>query len=447
MACVTKHPRSGKWMLDYRDQNGRRHWETVDGTRKDAERLLAHRIQEIGCGEYRAPDERKTFDELVEAYRTAHIRIAVRETTAEWYEGAIKNHLLPHFSGWKIREITVEEVERFRHSLVEKKKGRRTVNKCLTLLGAMFRYALKHRWVSYNPASLVKKLKESEGAKHDLIEGSILTPGEINALLQAADERYRPLLMCAVLTGLRQGELLGLQWGDVDWNSRQIYVRRSYTGGRFYDPKTKYSRRKVDMPDALALELKKWKLRCPKGELDLVFPTSDGTSEHPSNMLRRGFFPALRRAGLRKIRFHDLRHTYASLLIANKEEPKRIQTLLGHSSIKITFDVYGHLMPNASDGVADRLGSFVFSEEAVKSGCQMVATAAAKGAETIQVLDGNGSPGRTRTADPVINSHLLYRLSYRGINEALLASLVRLAIRRRRARMLWWKSGRVKTSG
>jgi integrase len=392
----------------------------------------------------------------VDAFRAGHIKVAVRDSTAAWYEGAIKNHLLPHFSGRKIREINAEDVERFRANMVEKmaarnlkmklaneakendgekkadESGVRTVNKCLTLLGSMFRYALKHRWVTYNPASLVKKLKESEGEKQDARDGNILTPSEINALLEAVDDRYRSLLTCAVLTGLRQGELLGLQWGDVDWISRQIYVRRSYSDGHFYDPKTKYSRRKVDMPNALVLELKKWKLRCPKGELDLVFPTSDGTPEHPSNMLRRGFFPALRRAGLRKIRFHDLRHTYASLLIANKEEPKRIQTLLGHSSIKITFDVYGHLMPNVADGVVDRLGDFVFSEDAVASGCKMVAAAAAKGSETIQVLDDIGSPGRTRTADPVINSHLLYRLSYRGIV--------------RRARMLWRKEGRVKAT-
>jgi integrase len=412
VACVRK--RRGKWVLDYRDQHGARHWETIDGTRKDAELLLAERLQEIGRGDFRAPDEQKTFDELVAAYRTGHIAVAIRDTTAEWYEAAIRNHLLPFFAGRKLREITVEQIERLRHSLVERGKGRRTINMCLTLLGSMFRYALRHRWVNYNPASLVTKLKEEQGAKQDMLDNNVLTPAEINALLKSCDDRYRPLLMTAVLTGLRQGELFGLEWGDVDWNAKQIHVRRSYTGGHFYEPKTKYSRRKVDFPDALVLELKKWKLRCPKGEHDLVFPTNEGTPEHPSNMLRRGFFPALRRAGLRKIRFHDLRHTYASLLIANKEEPKRIQSLLGHSSIKITFDVYGHLMPNAADGVADRLGNFVFSDEAVASGSKMVATAKVGVTENAQPLEEFGSPGRTRTADPVINSHLLYRLSYRG---------------------------------
>jgi integrase len=310
-------------LLDYRDQFGRRHWETTTGNRKEAERLLAQRLIEIGCDDYRAPDEQKTFNELVAAYRSGHVRVAVCASTANWYEGAIRNHLLPYFAGRMVREINAQQVERFRQMMVEKGRGRRTVNKCLTLLGAMYRYALKHRWVSYNPVALVAKLREEAGAKQDALDSNILTPVEINAMLEAADDRYRTLLMTAALTGLRQGELLGLQWGDIDWNTRQLHVRRSYSAGAFNEPKTKYSRRRVDLPGVLVSELKRWKLRCPVGELDLVFPTSGGTAEHPSNVLRRGFFPTLRRAGLRKIRFHVLRHTYASLLIANKEEPKQ----------------------------------------------------------------------------------------------------------------------------
>lgn len=412
MACVRK--RRGKWVLDYRDQRGARHWETVDGNRKEADQLLAQRLQEVGRGEYRAPDEQKTFEELVAAFRASHIKVAVRDTTAAWYEGAIRNHLLPHFSGHKAREITVEQIERYRAALIENGIGRRTVNKCLTLLGAMYRYALKHRWVSYNPAALVSKLKQTTMANHELLDGNILTPAEINAMLGAADERYKPLLMAAVLTGLRQGELLGLRWGDIDWKAKHIHVRQSWSGGRFSEPKTKSSRRKVDIPDLLLSELKRWKLRCPVGEYELVFPNGDGKPEYPSNLLRRGFFPALRRAGLRKIRFHDLRHTYASLLIANKEEPKRIQTLMGHSSIKITFDVYGHLLPNASDGVADRLGGLVFSEDAVASGSKMVATARAELAALTQTPEKTGSPGRTRTCNLLVNSQPLLPIELPG---------------------------------
>lgn len=129
---------------------------------------------------------------------------------------------------------------------------------------------------------------------------------------------------------------------------------------RFYEPKNKWSKRKIDIPSELLFELKKWKLRCPKGELNLVFPNSVGNPESESNMLRYSFFPALRRAGLRKIRFHDLRHTYASLLIKQGEHPKYIQSQMGHSSIKVTMDIYGHLMDSVNHDAPRRLWKAVF---------------------------------------------------------------------------------------
>jgi hypothetical protein len=143
-----------------------------------------------------------------------------------------------------------------------------------------------------------------------------------------------------------------------------------------------------------------------------VFPNGAGNPESAGNLLHRGFYPALRRSGLRKIRFHDLRRTFASLLIANGEHPKRIQALMGHSSINVTMDVYGHLMPGGGDQVADRLGALVFGA----SGSKTVAVGAVELAEDSQLIDSFGSPGRTRTADLVVNSHPLYRLSYRGIS-------------------------------
>src|SRR3990167_8622489 len=112
MACVTK--RRGKWMLDYRDQHRKRHWEVTNGNRKDAELLLAQRLQEIGKGEYLSRSEEKTFDELAEAYLAAHIRINVRATTAKDYEANLDLHLKPYFSGRRLRAITPSMVEDFR---------------------------------------------------------------------------------------------------------------------------------------------------------------------------------------------------------------------------------------------------------------------------------------------------------------------------------------------
>ena len=384
MASVTK--RGDKWGFDFYDRQRKRHFiQAQPNTRKAADSLGARIVSELNLGTYVAPDEQQTFDDMVNAYRAAHLAVAVRDTTAKWYEGALRNHLTPYFTGWKLQQIRARHIEQFRADMVAKGKGVRTINKCLTLLGSMFRYAIKRDMMAMNPAGLVNKIPTPEGEKNDKLELAILTPTEINALLTAADDHYRVLLMAAVLTGLRQGELLGLQWSDVDWQARQVYVRRSWSGGRMYEPKTKTSRRRVPIPDELLTPLREWRLRCPKGALDLVFPNGDGKPQNPSNLLRRGFFPALRRAGLRRIRFHDLRHTYASLLIARNVNPKIVSTLLGHSSIKVTMDVYSHMYKDAANSAADDLGNFVFSTSAVESGKQMVSEARARTAEVLKI--------------------------------------------------------------
>ena len=367
MACVRKR-RVGKgfrWVLDYRDQQGRRHWETTKGNRKEAERLLAERVREISRGTYRRPTEQVSFEDLAQAF-LKDAEPNVRETTFADYRGNLIRHLIPWFQGWKARDIRRADVERFRAQLLDAGIGPRTVNKCLTLLGGVFRYAMRHEWIEANPAEGTK-LRANSRRSHDLVEANILAPPEIQALLGAADARWRIIILTAVLTGLREGELLGLAWGDIDWTKRQIYVRQQYTAGRFSELKTKSSRRRVDMPGELVAELRRWRLACPPGAHDLVFPTGAGTPENHGNLLARGLYPALRRAGLRKIRFHDFRHTYASLLIANGEHPKRIQALMGHSSINVTMDVYGHLMPQGGDEVADRLGALVFRPSGSKT--------------------------------------------------------------------------------
>ncbi len=191
----------------------------------------------------------------------------------------------------------------------------------------------------------------------------ILKPAEIRALFNASTtQREKVLFMTAVMTGAREGEILGLQWEDIDWLNSQLFVRRTFNHGEFMEPKSKTSRRKIDLAPELVHELKRWKLACPKGALDLVFPSEAGTPWDNTNMVRRCFWRALRRAGLPRIRFHDLRHTYASLLIAQGEHPKYIQTQMGHSSINVTMDIYGHLMDTVNQKAASLLGKSVLGE-------------------------------------------------------------------------------------
>ena len=170
------------------------------------------------------------------------------------------------------------------------------------------------------------------------------------------------LFLMAVMTGMRQGELLGLQWGDVDWLNNQVCVKRTFNHARFYEPKTEKSYRKIDLAPIVISELKKWKLQCLPNELDLVFPNDEGNPICAENLVKRDFKPALRRSGIREIRFHDLRHTYATLLIDQGEHPKYIQEQMGHSSINTTMDVYGHMMKAVNSEATRRLQEAVFEK-------------------------------------------------------------------------------------
>jgi integrase len=239
MACVRKRKvgKGLRWVLDYRDQKGRRHWETTKGNRKAAERLLSERVRQISRGTYRAPAEQVTFEDLAQAY-LKHAEASVRVTTFRNYDGTLRRHLLPWFQGWKVRDIRRADVEAFRAYLCDTGSGPTTVNKCLTLLGATFRYAIRHEWLDSNPAEGTK-LRASSRRSHDVVEANILAPPEIQALLESADPRWRIIILTAVLTGLREAELFGLAWGDIDWAARQIYVRQQYTAGRFSELKTK----------------------------------------------------------------------------------------------------------------------------------------------------------------------------------------------------------------
>jgi Phage integrase family len=164
----------------------------------------------------------------------------------------------------------------------------------------------------------------------------------------------------------RPGCIAGSSWrfdgGDVDWFGRRVWVRRNVNRhGQFQEPKTRGSVRAIAMLQTLATALREHQLASPfSDEDDLVFASEKGTPLDGHNFVRRVFEPALRRAGLPKIRFHDLRHTFASLLIAQGEHPKLISEQLGHASVQITLDRYGHLLPASYDSAGERLNAALF---------------------------------------------------------------------------------------
>jgi integrase len=327
-------------------------------TRNEANQKLGEIEKKVAGGIEVASKKPPRFSEVAHKW-LASKEPNIRDSTYAMYEGYLRNHLKPYFGNLKITQISFSVIDEFKTQSLENGVTPVTLRKILVNLGAILSYAVKMKYIDFNPARDVEKpkgksLSDEEG------EMVILKPEEIRTLLDAAaDQRDRVLFMAAVLTGARQGELLGLKWGDIDWRNSQIHIRRTYNHGHFYEPKSKTSRRKIDVAPELLSELKKWKLRCPPGKDDLVFPTGKGTPENATNMRNRQFFPALRRAGLPQIGFHTLRHTYASLLIDQGENIKYIQTQLGHSSINLTVDTYGHLLKDVNREAASRLGKVV----------------------------------------------------------------------------------------
>ncbi len=192
------------------------------------------------------------------------------------------------------------------------------------------------------------------------------TKDEARDILATVEGRWRPLLVTAIFTGLRASELRGLTWGHVKFEDREIQVRqRADRYNQIGSPKSHAGERDVPMSPMVVNALKEWKLACPKGDLDLVFPNGAGNIEGLSNIYRRGFGALQKKCGMvadtgredrdgnpimrPKYGMHALRHFCASWLIEQGFPPKRLQSILGHESMQMTFDTYGHLFPNPDD--------------------------------------------------------------------------------------------------
>lgn len=229
-------------------------------------------------------------------------------------------------------------------------------------LSAVLSQAVEDGHLSANPAfRMGKHLRCGDEARAEI---QPLTHLEAYDFLEAVRDQmpeYSPFFLCALRTGMRLGELLALQWGDVDFSGRFIEVRRNIVSGRVTSTKNTH-RRRVDMSlkltDALRdlrRERKAASLKAGKPVPAWVFTNSDGTALDGDNVRHRVFYRLLVQAKLRQIRFHDLRHTFASLLIQNGAPLTYVKEQMGHSSIQVTVDVYGHLVPSANRAEVDRL--------------------------------------------------------------------------------------------
>ena len=357
MACIAK--RRSRYVIDFYDNQGKRRWKTLPkGTTKVKARDAMREIEDqIARGIY-LPDKKIPLFSKVAQDWLEYKKANVRQSTWKMYQGHLKHHFdaLNHI---KINRITIAKVEKFIGDKQADNMNLTTLRKVIITFNQVMKYAVRHRYIDYNPVRDAERPRDQGNEEKQDI--TILIPDKINALFEAEeDQKYHTLFMLAIFSGARQGELFGLKWADVDWINSQIHIQRTFNNGAWYKPKSKASKRKIDLGPGTMAELKKWKLACLPNDLDLIFPNQSGSPLDHGYMLRRYYWPALKKAGIPKMKFHNLRHTFASLLIEQGENIKYIQSQLGHSSPTVTLDVYAHLMKPINQEAACKLENTIF---------------------------------------------------------------------------------------
>lgn len=284
----------------------------------------------------------------------------VKPSTLTDYRSVVAR-LLPTFGDVAVEDVTAQRVEEWRAALGtdrERPLTNRTRNKSLTILGGIMERARKVYGLPSNPVREVEKLRE----RYDATRFDFYAPEEVHALVRAAaSEQDGTLFLTAAFTGLRRGELIALCWRDVDFDQSAIRVSGSYANGKLTTPKSGHGRVVPMVPEvasALArLGQRDWSVRAD----ELVFPGERGTYLDGS-ALRRRFVAACALAGLRPIRFHDLRHTFGTLAVRGAESIVELQAWLGHAEVRTTMR-YTHY--RQQQGAAARLATAFRSDPAV----------------------------------------------------------------------------------
>jgi len=358
----------GKWCLDYRDAQGRRHREVAgDGkSKRRAEHLLHQRIAEIDAGHYRAGGRRLRLADYAASWLMA-IEPKVKPGTLTTYKTHVEHYVQDPKLGLarlRLASIGRPEIQAFQaaQAAAYPKLSARTRNMTVIILGTVLQSALRDGLIPSNPARLVSKLREQKR------EMDFLVPSEVHRLLAAALEvegpAYALMIRLSVAAGLRRGELLALRWEDVDARARALKIRRAYGQTGFSSPKSPGSSRDVHVGRETIRELLEHRLRQgnpPEG--GLIFDRGDGRPVSPGQVSFRSWRRVLAAAGLRRIRWHDLRHTYASLALSGGANLKFISSQLGHCGIQITLDRYSHLIPEDRQEAAQQFEDILFAQD------------------------------------------------------------------------------------
>lgn len=375
-----------RWEVAYVDGGGKRRAKLFK-TKGAASAWMVEAQHDISRGLHTASSVSPTVKDAAALWLRRCEDNCLERMTVKGYEEHVDLHIVPFIGAKKLVELTVPAVHAFADQLRDAGRSPEMVRRVIRSLGGIFKEARRRGLSNLAPTSgLDLKLPDRDDPRPE-----IPTKAELNAIINGATGRWRPVILVAIFCGLRASELRGLRWADIDFETKRLNLtQRADASHKIGKLKSKAAYRSIPCPPMVLNALREWKLVCPKrttgakdaaGEpvkvLDLVFPNGLGKVESHSNLIERGLEPILIAAGLCETRpvmdkdgkpvldpagepkvtvagkygMHSLRHACASLWIEQGHNPKKIQTLMGHSSIKVTYDVYGHLF---ADSEADQ---------------------------------------------------------------------------------------------
>ncbi len=355
--------KDGRWWGRYtvHTNNGPKQKAVYGKTRADVAQKLAKAMSDRDGGLLFDASTLKLGDYLDKWL--PNIEGIVRQRTWERYEQIARVHLKPTLGRVQLKNLTPTHVRGLYREKLNLGLASRTVNYIHTTLRKALQDAVVDGLI---PKNVAESVKAPRPAKKEIMP---LSQEQTRVFLETISEvgdKFEALYIVAVHSGLRQGELLGLRWDDVDLDARKLYVRRTLsetrTGHKFEPPKNGKGRA-VKLTRTASEALRTHGTRQNEEKLaaatwedrSLVFPSKKGTPMYSKNLYNRSFKPLLKHAGLPDIRFHDLRHTCATIRFKMGQHPKHVQELLGHASITITLDTYSHVLPDMEDGIGDTI--------------------------------------------------------------------------------------------
>jgi integrase len=369
----------GSWTIIFdapRKPNGERDqkYETIRGTRKEAEKLLAQRVHEVNTGSY-VPETSMTVAEYLEQWLVAHAAGAVSAGTYREYELVVRNHLVPALGSHRLDKLTPLQIKKFYTEA--RQTGRKdgtgglsgaSVRHCHVLLKQAYKKAVMWGLLRQSPFDMLEKadIPRVDDQERDAIPEDVL-----GTVLDAARPTsvWIPVVLVAG-TGMRRGEICGLHWKDINLKEGELHVRHALKvlKGKLVigPPKTKKGRRTIPLPSFLVEALvehraEQWKRQEELGpayeDHDLVVPRSSGSYLYPDE-ISHGFRELTQPLGL-KLRFHDLRHCHASSLLKYGENLKVVSERLGHASVAVTLQIYTHTDGEQHRRAADRIDEVI----------------------------------------------------------------------------------------